>query len=109
MNSTVPATATVAQCTPSLPTGWTMAFNMASGGGTAQNVFPNQTGVLTVASGQNSIVGIKQNSVGTPYVVSIGSKQYVVNPNANGSTSNINQVNPQGGVTVKRISWELLR
>ena len=109
LNSTIAATSTIAQCTPTLPTGWTMAFNMASGGGTPQNIFPDATGSLTVLSGSNSIVGVKQNSVGTPYVVSIGSKQYVIDPNANGSTANINQFNGQGGVTVKRITWGELR
>jgi type IV pilus assembly protein PilY1 len=108
INSTIPATATVAQCTPSLPTGWTVAFNMASGGGFVQNVFPDTTGSLTVTTGNNSIVGLKLSGVGTPYVVSVGSKQYVVNPNSGGGV-NMKQINTQNGVTVKRISWTELR
>ncbi|MDD5297929.1 MAG: PilC/PilY family type IV pilus protein [Rhodocyclaceae bacterium] len=107
-NTIIPPQNTLGQCSPLLPTGWTMAFNMASGGGTPQNVFPDSRGSLVVASGQSSIVGQMQNAVGTPYVVSVGSQQYVVDQTIGGNPTII-RINPQGGVTIKRISWEQLR
>ena len=109
VNTTIPPTNTLVQCTPSLPTGWTMGFNMASGGGNLQNIFPDSTGSLTVASGGASIAGLKQGGVGSPWVVSVGSQQNLVTQTAGANTAVVNKINPQGGVTVKRISWEVLR
>jgi len=109
LNTTIPPQNAVGQCTLLLPTGWTMAFDMASGGGKLQNVFPDASGNLIVASGARSIVGLKQGSVGTPYIVSIGSKQYAISSNVGGGAPPINQLNTQGGVTGKRVSWEQLR
>ena len=109
VNTTIPPSASAGLCTTAVPTGWTMAFSMASGGGSAQNVFPDSSGSLVVASGSTSIVGTKTNGVGTPYVVSVGSKQYIISPSSGGGAPAVTQLNNQGGVTVKRISWEQLR
>ena len=109
LNTTIPPQSSVGQCTLLLPTGWTMAFDMGTGGGKLQNVFPDSNGSLTVLTGASSIVGLKQGAVGTPYIVSIGSKQYAISSNVSGGSPPINQLNTQGGVTVKRVSWEQLR
>ena len=85
-----------------------MAFKMDSGGGAVQNIFPDANGDLTVTSPNKSIVGVMQKAVGTPYVVTVGSNRYIVDQTI-GGTPKVNQVNPQGGVTVKRISLEQLK
>ncbi len=108
LNTSIPPSNTVGQCTPALPTGWTMAFKMDSGGGAKQNIFPDASGSLIVGTGHTSIVGIKQNAVGTPYVVTVGSNRYIVNQTI-GGTPKANRINPQGGVSVKRVSLEQLR
>ncbi len=107
-NTTIPPANTTGQCTPSLPSGWTMAVKMDAGGGAKQNLFPDAAGSLIVRPGHQSIVGIKHNAVGTPYVVTVGSNRYVVNQTIGGKPV-VTKVNPQGGVTVKRISLEQLR
>ena len=109
LNTTIPPQSSAGQCSLVLPTGWTMAFDMGTGGGKPQNVFPDSTGSLTVVTGASSIVGLKQGAVGTPYIVAIGSKQYAISSNVGGGAPPINQLNTQGGVTVKRVSWEQLR
>ena len=109
LNTTIPpGTAVAGTCIPPLPTGWTMAFNMASGGGFTQNAFPDSNNSFVVATGSSSITGVMQSGVGKPYIVSVGSQQYVVNQTAGGEPT-IKQINPQGGVTVKRLSWEQIR
>jgi type IV pilus assembly protein PilY1 len=108
MNTAIPPATTVGQCTPALPTGWTMAFKMDGGGGDKQNLFPDPAGSLVVSAGHQSIVGIKDNAVGTPYVVTVGSNRYIVNQTIGGKPK-VNRINPQGGVNVKRISLEQLR
>ncbi len=109
LNTTIPPANTAGQCTPALPTGWTMAFMMDAGGGGKQNLFPDPYGSLVVNRPSNeSIVGIKQNLVGSPWVVTVGSNRHIINQ-SNDGTPKANRINPQGGVTVKRISLEQLR
>ena len=115
VNTTIPpSVATSGRCNQTLPTGWTMAFDMASGGApapvsgsTTQSAFANSSGSFTATTG-TTIMGTKLNSVGTPYVVQVGSSRYIVNQTVSGVPV-ITQINPQGGVTVKLISWEQLR
>ena len=109
VNTTIPPVTTITQCTPQLPSGWTMGLDMASGGGSPQNIFPDSSDSFVVTSGNSSIVGTKQNSVGTPYIVSVGSQQYIVNTDVTGGAADLTKFNPQGGVTVKRMTWEQIR
>lgn len=109
LNSTIPPVNTTNQCTLNLPTGWSMAFDMITGGGEKQNVFPDSSGSFAVTPGNYSITGVSTNAVGTPYIVSVGSKQYAISQTAGGSNGSIKRFNAQGGVQVKRISWEQLR
>ncbi|MDR3393177.1 MAG: PilC/PilY family type IV pilus protein [Sulfuriferula sp.] len=107
VNTTIPPTSAVGQCSLQTPTGWTMAFNVASGGGLPQNFFPDSTGAYAASDG-NSVMGIKMNGVGSPWVVSVGTTPYIVTQTVSGEAQ-ITQVNPQNGITVKRITWEELR
>jgi type IV pilus assembly protein PilY1 len=109
LNTTIPPQNAIGACSLQLPTGWTMAFDIASGGGKPQNIFPDASGNLIVTSGASSIVGLKQGAVGTPYIVSIGSRQFEISSGASGGAPPMNQLNTQGGVKVKRVSWEQLR
>ena len=109
LNTLIPPVNSASSCTTALPTGWTMSFNIGSGGGEPQNIFPDPvTGAVVVTSGNYSIAGLQQNAVGTPYVVSVGSQQYVVNQTVGGAPT-VKKINPQGGVKVKQVSWEQLR
>jgi type IV pilus assembly protein PilY1 len=109
LNTTVPAVKTVGQCKPTLPTGWTMSFNIESGGGTA-----NSTGQIVDVLGSGAIaatyseMGLKLNGVGSPFVVSVGSQPQVITQTNTGKPE-VKKFSPQGGVSVKRISWEQLR
>jgi type IV pilus assembly protein PilY1 len=108
LNTTTPPGNSASKCTQMLPSGWTMGFDMTSGGGMPQNIFPASNGSFIPSSGA-AISGLKQGAVGTPYIVTVGNKQYAISSNASGGAPSVNQLNTQGGVTVKRISWEQLR
>lgn len=110
LNTTTQAVSTLAQCTPILPTGWTMAFNIESGGGATNNTgqIVNVLGSTSISATLYSQVGIKLNGVGSPFIVSVGSQPNIVTQ-TNSGTPSIKKFNPQGGVNVKRISWEQLR
>lgn len=110
-NTTTPPAATIGQCTPTLSTGFTMAFNIESGGGVVDkggNVVSVLGDKHTLSIYGTSIVGVKQSSVGSPIVVANGSKLLIV-AQGNNNNHHVNEFNPSGEVNVKRISWEQLR
>ena len=111
VNTTIPPLTTVTQCTPQLPTGWTMGLDMASGGGFTQNVFADSSGSFVVASGGSSIVGQKENSSGSSYIVSVGSQPYIVGNcvGADCVRKPPPPINLPSPVTVRRMTWEQIR
>ena len=87
-----------------------MSFNIGSGGGTANSArqVVNVLGSSAISSTIYSQVGLKLNGVGSPFIVSVGSQPNIVTQTNTGSPS-IKKFNPNGGINVKRISWEQLR
>ena len=110
LNTTTPPTSYVGQCKPTLPSGWTMAFNIESGGGTVNSAgqIVNVIASSNISTTAYSQVGMKLNGVGSPFIVSVGSQPNIVTQ-TNTGTPTIQKFNPSGGVIVKRISWEQLR
>ena len=110
LNTTTPPVTITGQCKPTLPTGWTMSFNIESGGGTANSAGQviNVLGGSIISSTIYSQIGLKLNGVGSPFIVSVGSQPYIVTQ-TNVGTPTIKKFNPSGGINVKRISWEQLR
>ena len=107
VNTTIPPPTTVTQCIQTLPTGWLMAFNTASGGGAPQNVFPDVSGNFALSGGA-SIIGMNINGVGTPLLIANGSSENLISQTGNGGAMGT-KANLQGGITVKLTSWEELR
>lgn len=108
LNTTTPPKSVPGQCTLPTPGGWTMGFNMASGGGTPQDLF---TGA---GSGSGpSVVGESFGGVGTSFVITTGG----ATPSVNLITSTGSAIPPAvpsnitlpSNTSVKRVSWEVLR
>lgn len=110
LNTTVPPVNISGQCKPTLATGWTMSFNMESGGGTVNDrgQVINVLGMSSISSTGSSQIGLKLNGVGSPFVVRDGSETSIVTQTNLGDPE-VKKFNPSGSVTVKRISWEQLR
>lgn len=109
LNTTIPPGASsTSSCTASTTTGWTMAFNVATGGSFPQNYFQNSSGVFTVGSGGSSISGIQLSGVGAPGLVSVGSQQYTYFQTSSGQPA-VAATNPQSGTVASRVMWEQLR
>ena len=110
LNTTTPPVTITGQCKPTLPTGWTMSFNIESGGGTANSAgqVVNVLGGSIISSTIYSQIGLKLNGVGSPFIVSVGSQPNIVTQTNTGQPT-IKKFNPSGGINVKRISWEQLR
>lgn len=111
VNTTIPPSTTGNQCSLQTPTGWTMAFSVASGGGLPLGFFPNSSSTYNATgtgASASTVMGIKINGVGSPSVVMNGSSTNIFTQTVNGNAQ-ITPVNPQGGINVKRITWEELR
>jgi hypothetical protein len=88
-----------------------MAFSVASGGGLPLGFFPNSSGTYNATgtgASASTVMGIQINGVGSPSVVMNGSSTNIFTQTVNGNAQ-ITPVNPQGGINVKRITWEELR
>ena len=105
VNSAAPPTVNAQSCNPGQQSGWTMAFNPATGGGFAQDFFPNSNGVFGSAS--YTVAGVQQNAVGSPLPISHNGRTYVVSQTVSG-TPVMHHVNPPG-VSAARVSWRELR
>ena len=109
LNTTIPpGTTLTSSCNASVPTGWLMAFNIATGGGFPQSFFPDATGSFSVGQGLSAISGIAVGGVGSPGQVSVGSQNYSYTQTSTGSPV-VTKINPQGGLTGSRVLWEQLR
>ena len=108
VNTTIPPSASNSQCSPSTTTGWTMAFNIQTGGDFAQGFFPGPDGTYNTASGSNPINGIQMNAIGSGSIVSVGNSPYDVAQTPNGIAV-VTGINPQSGVIARRVTWTELR
>jgi type IV pilus assembly protein PilY1 len=109
LNTVIPPVTIAGQCTLQTPTGWTMSFNIESGGTFPQGFFPDANGSYT---GSTQTMGLKVNAVGSPLVVIVnttsGSTSNIISQTTN-NTASVSQINPQNSIVVKRITWEELR
>lgn len=64
VNTAIPPIISAFQCNPGLQSGWTMAFNPATGGGMETGYFADADG--SFHGGENTVAGVKAGGVGTP-------------------------------------------
>jgi len=100
VNTTIPPTISATQCLANQLTGWTMAFNAATGGNLSEGFFPG--------SGSPVPSGVKLNGVGTPTSVTYNGQVYLLTQTVPGSAA-INRVNPPTNNSAARISWREIR
>jgi type IV pilus assembly protein PilY1 len=103
VNTTIPPTTNLAQCSSTLPGGWTMAINPATGGAFTNSVFANSShNFLNI--GTDPVSGIALSGTGSPTVVTAGTNTYIVTQTTNGSGT-IQQANFPGATSGKRVTW----
>lgn len=105
VNTAIPPQISAAQCNPNLQSGWTMAFDPASGGGFAQGYFADQGGGFS--GGSSTVSGTKLSGVGTPTSVQYGGKNYLVTQTVTGAAVLI-PTNPPSNDNPSRVSWREL-
>jgi type IV pilus assembly protein PilY1 len=103
VNTTIPPTTNLAQCASTLPGGWTMAINPATGGAFTNSVFADANhNFLNI--GTDAVSGIALSGTGSPSVVMAGTNTYIVTQTTNGSGT-IQQANLPGANSGKRVTW----
>ena len=108
VNTTIPGVNNALTCGIQLPSGYTMAISLDTGGSPSSSFFSNATKNYVSVNGL-IISGIGLSATGTPSFVSALKKPYMINQTIMG-TGSITQVNPaaaKGGG--KRINWIKLR
>ena len=108
VNTAIPPAISALQCNPGLQSGFTMAFDPASGGGLPQGFFPGAGGGFGTAKDGSVVAGIQQDAVGTPTTVTYGGQTYIVSQTVKGSAA-LSQVNPPPSQSPSRVSWRELR
>lgn len=95
LNTTIPPSAAVNQCTAAIPTGWTMAFNIQNGGGTpAGGAFPNANNTY---GNTNPVAGIQLNGTGSPWIVTVNGVPMMITQTSSG-TGVVTGIGGGGGV-----------
>jgi type IV pilus assembly protein PilY1 len=103
VNTTIPPTTNLAQCSSTLPGGWTMAINPATGGAFTNSVFADAShNFLNI--GAAAVSGIALSGTGSPSVVTAGTNTFIVTQTTSGSGT-IQQANLPGANSGKRVTW----
>jgi type IV pilus assembly protein PilY1 len=105
VNTATPPVVNASSCNPGQQSGWTMAFNPATGGGLPQDFFPNGSGGY--GGGSATVGGISLNGVGTPTSLQNGGNSYLITQTVTGAAK-LSAFNPQSGNTPARVSWREL-
>jgi type IV pilus assembly protein PilY1 len=99
VSSAEPPVVNAQACNPGLQTGWTMAFNPATGGGFSQGFFKDANGNFASDTG---VFGVNNNGVGTSIQVNNNGQTWLGGQTSSGSPS-FQQVNPP--TSPNRVSW----
>lgn len=87
--------------------GFTMGINAATGGALASSFFANGSGSFVTMNGQ-VVAGIGQGGVGTPNIVMVNGKPYLISQQYNG-TPTVNPVQIPPGGFGGRATWVQIR
>ncbi len=108
VNTAIPPSVSAIQCNAGTQTGWTMAFDPASGGGLPEGFFPNSSGAFGTNSDGTVVSGVQLNGVGTPTTVTYQGQIYLVTQTVQGSAA-LSKVNPPNANSNTRVSWREIR
>ena len=118
VNTLIPAPPTN-QCTPELPSGFTMAISLATGGAPTSSVFATASTAAGFNAGNGVISGLALGATGTPSIVTAAGKPYLVQQTTaqknaafgtvqNAGIGKVTQIDPPPKAG-KRLTWTRLR
>lgn len=108
VQTAIPPGVSAIQCNSGTQTGWTMAFDPATGGGLPEGFFPNASGSFGTNSDGTVVSGVQLNAVGTPTTVTYQGQIYMVTQTVTGSAA-LSKVNPPSANSNTRVSWREIR
>ncbi|MGO9931886.1 MAG: pilus assembly protein PilY, partial [Steroidobacteraceae bacterium] len=103
LNTTIPPSTTLNTCSSTLPGGYTLAINPATGGAFTNSVFGTSNHTYTTVNNQ-VVFGEAESGTGTPSVVTYNGSTYVISQNVAG-TGFIAPVNLQSSTAGNRLTW----
>ncbi|WP_213952712.1 MULTISPECIES: pilus assembly protein [unclassified Variovorax] len=107
VNTTLPAVNQALSCDQQPASGFTMAIDPATGAPPASSFFGDATNNFVSATGQ-IVAGIGLSGVGSPSIVSAGTKKYLATQTVSGQGS-VTQVNPGSASGGGRLTWIKMR
>ncbi|MEJ8826853.1 PilC/PilY family type IV pilus protein [Variovorax humicola] len=107
VNTTLPAVNQALSCDQQPASGFTMAIDPATGAPPPSSFFADATNNFVSATGQ-IVAGIGLSGVGSPSIVSAGTKKYLATQTVSGQGS-VTQVNPSSASGGGRLTWIKLR
>lgn len=108
VSTAIPPVINALQCNPGLQSGFTMAFNPATGGGLIPSFLPGLNGGFGPGTEGTAVGGIRMDAVGTPTTVTYGGQVYLVTQTVK-SVPALSQINPPASETPNRVSWREIR
>lgn len=122
VSTAIPATISAKECNAGQQSGWTMAFNPATGGGTGGGngsgasggsgagggFFAGPDGSFGAASDGSTIGGVRLDAVGSPTAVTSQGHTVIVSQTVK-STPVLDPINPLNGNSSSRVSWKEIR
>jgi type IV pilus assembly protein PilY1 len=103
VNTTIPATQNVINCSSTPAAGYTMALQLGTGGASTSSVFADASGSFE----NQNISGIGVSGTGTPTVMVSGADNFLVQQTL-GGTGRADQINITGGIG-QRLNWTKIR
>jgi type IV pilus assembly protein PilY1 len=102
VNTTIPPSSSLGNCSSTIAGGWTMAINPATGGAFTQSFFGANHTFVNV-NGQ-VVSGEALSGTGSPSVVTYGTGTYLVTQTVSGSGTVV-AINPPVGTIGSRLTW----
>jgi type IV pilus assembly protein PilY1 len=113
VNTTIPGSTSPMGCTSTLPNGWTMAINAATGGAFATSFFADSNGNFVTVNNK-TVSGIQLAGTGSPSLVTVGdpgnpqgrtsTKAYLITQTSSGTPTKA-LIQPPSGTQGGRLNW----
>lgn len=120
VSTAIPATISAKECNAGQQSGWTMAFNPATGGGlgggsadgsgsgSGGGFFAGADGSFGAASDGSTVSGVRLDAVGSPTTVTSQGHTTIVSQTVKGVPV-LAPINPPNGNNSSRVSWKEIR
>ena len=102
VNTTIPPSTSLANCSSTAAGGWTLAIDPSTGGAFKTSFFGSNHTFVDI--GGQVVSGEALSGTGTPSMVTYNGQSYLVTQNVSG-TGTVVEANPPAGTKGSRLTW----